>query len=416
MKKLIFALLIGILVIFTTSCGTGNMPGGLKISSKVDYGKDDYKKIVPSHNQLGMDLFSEVESDENGNTFISPTSLFMALSMIYNGAEGETKEEIAKVLQVGGMDVVELNKVNASLMSILNSDSNQIQLNVANSIWLNQNYHFQTNFAQNNRDYFNAKSQEIDINDSQSPKMINDWVKKTTNKKIVNIVNDPLNPDLVAILINAIYFKGDWTYEFDKKQTEKRKFFLDDGTKKDVSLMTLSEELAYMEDENFQAASLPYGDGEMSMKVFLPNEDSSLEEFEKMLTTENWGKWSSEFQEKRGTIKLPKFQMEYQVQLNETLKKLGMTTAFDQGANFSKMIKEDQPLRISNVKQKTFIDVNEEGTEAAAATSVGMEKTSAPIDGPFHMEVNRPFFFTITDDETSTILFMGSISNPQEGK
>lgn len=402
--------------LLVTGCGTGNKSLGLEISSEVDFGKDDYKKIIPFNNKLGLALLSEVEADGNGNTFISPMSLFMALSMIYNGADGGTKTEIAKVLQNVGMDVTELNKANASMLSKLHSNAKKVQLNVANSIWLNENYHFQTDFAQNNRDYLNAKLQEIDIADSQSPKMINDWVKKSTNDKIEKMVDAPLDPDLVAILINAIYFKGDWKYGFDKKQTEKRTFYLEDGTTKDVPLMTLNEKLAYMENEDFQAVSLPYGEGEMSMKVFLPRENSSLEKFKKMLTNDNWEKWNSEFYENKGIVRLPKFQLEYEVLLNEPLKRLGMTTAFSDGANFTKMVKESDPLMISKVKQKTFIDVFEEGTEAAGATSVEMTKSAAPVDGPFQMEMNRPFFFTITDDETGIVLFMGSISNPQQGK
>ncbi|MFJ5714588.1 serpin family protein [Neobacillus sp. NPDC093127] len=414
MKKLIAPFIFVSFFLLVTGCGTGNKSLGLEISSDVDFGKDDYNKIIPFNNKLGMALLSEVDADGNGNTFISPMSLFMALSMIYNGADGGTETEIAKVLQNEGMNVTELNKANASMLSKLNSNAKKVQLNVANSIWLNENYHFQTDFAQNNKDYFNAKLQEIDINDSQSPKMINDWVKKSTNDKIEKIVDTPLDPDLVAILINAIYFKGDW--KFDKKQTEKRTFYLDDGTTKDVPLMALNEKLAYMGNEDFQAVSLPYGDGEMSMKVFLPRENSSLEKFKKMLTNDNWEKWNSEFYENKGTVRLPKFQLEYEVELNEPLKRLGMTTAFSESANFTKMIKESDPLMISKVKQKTYIDVFEEGTEAAAVTSVEMTKGSAPVDGPFEMEVNRPFFFTITDDETGIVLFMGSISNPQQGK
>ena len=140
----------------------------------------------------------------------------MALSMVYNGADGVTKEEIAKVLQAEGIDVDELNQANASLMNLLHSSSEQVQLTVANSIWLNENYHFQTEFAQNNKDCYNAEIQEIDINDSGSPKMINNWVKEKTNGKIGEIVESPLDPDLVTVLINAIYFKGDWKYEFDE--------------------------------------------------------------------------------------------------------------------------------------------------------------------------------------------------------
>ncbi|HJV16951.1 MAG TPA: serpin family protein [Bacillales bacterium] len=412
MRKLIGTLIIVSSIIMATSCGTGNNQGNLRIASHVNFGKEDYKKIVSSNNQLGMELLPEVRENENGNVFISPMSLFMALSMVYNGADGVTKEEIAKVLHVDGIDKNELNKANASFMSMLNHDSKQIQLNLANSIWLNNKFHFQTDFAQNNRDYFNAKIQGIDITKSQSPKMINGWVKKSTNGKIDDIVDDPLDTDLVAILINAIYFKGDWKFEFAKEQTEKRPFYID-GKIKEIPLMTLNKKLAYLENDQFQAVSLPYGDGEMSMKVFLPKETSSLAAFKKMLTDDNWKKWSSEFHKKEGTIMLPRFQVEDGILLNEPLKHLGMKSAFYEGANFTKMIKEKDPLKISKVKQKTFIDVNEKGTEAAAATSVEITKTSASMNQTFHMEVNRPFFIAITEDETGMILFMGSITNPQ---
>ena len=416
MKKIRIPLIFISLLIFTASCGLENQKGEVGISSHVDFGKNDYKKISSSNNQLGFELLSDVEANADGNIFISPTSLFMALSMIYNGADGVTKEEMAQVLHVDGMNANDLNKANASLISMLYHDSKQIQLNIANSIWLNKNFHFQTDFAQNTRDYFNANIQEIDPSDSKSPKMINDWVKKSTNHKIKEIIDSPLDPDLVTILINAIYFKGSWKDEFDKKQTEKRTFHLEEGATKEVSLMKLNKKFLYLENELFQAISLPYSNGDMSMKVFLPKENLSLEEFKNSLTTENSQEWISQFHKEEGTILLPKFQMEYEVVLNETLKKLGMITAFEKEANFTKVIEENDPLRISLVKQKTFIDVNEEGTEAAAVTSIQMEKTSAPIDSPFYMEVNRPFFFTISDDSTNTILFMGAIVNPVEGK
>jgi serine protease inhibitor len=412
LKKTILPSIIVSFLLVATGCGIGNQQGSLEIASHVDFGKDDYKKIVSYNNQLGLELLSKVESNGDGNSFLSPTSLFMALSMVYNGTDGITKEEIARVLHAEGIDVIELNKANASLMSKLHSNSKQIQLKVDNSIWLNEDYHFQTNFAEDNRDYFNAKIQEVDISDSQSTKMINDWVEKSTNNKITDMVESPLDPNLVALLLNAIYFKGKWTHEFDKKQTENRTFYMKDGSTKEVPLMMLNEKLAYWENENFQAVSLPYGEEEMSMKVFLPKENLSLDKFQTMLTLDNWEKWNSEFQEKEGKVMLPRFKLEYEFLLNDTLKELGMTTAFDTGANFSRMIEENEALSISRVKQKTFIEVNEEGTEAAAATSVEIVKKSASLDKPFHMEINRPFFIVITDNETGTILFLGSISNP----
>lgn len=416
MKKIIgySVFLLGFIVV-VSACGTTNE---LDISSDVDFGENDYEQIVSPNNELGFNLLREVEPDEDGNLFMSPMSLFMALSMVYNGAEGETKEEIAKVLQAEGVDEQALNQANASLMSLLHKHSEQVELNIANSIWLNDEFQFQDTFAANNRDYFNAEIEEMDVNDTKSSEKINKWVKDATNDKIEDIVEAPLDPNLVTILVNAIYFNGNWTYEFDKQQTENRAFHLADGTTKDVPLMSLKENLAYLENEDFQAIALPYGEDEsISMNIFLPKENTSLKDFQTQLTNENWESWKSEFQKTEGTILLPKFQLEYEAILNDTLSKLGMADAFnEENADFSTMIKSEDPLWISQVKQKTFIDVNEKGTEAAAATSVEMETTSAPIDEPFYMEVNRPFFIAITDDETDAILFMGLIANPLEGE
>ena len=410
-KNSIIPLLFASFLLVVTACGTGS-----KVLNDVMFEKDDYQKVVSANNELGFKLLGEVEGDENDNTFISPTSLLMALSMVYNGADGETKEEIAKTLQLEGIDVTDLNKANASLGSILKKDSDEIQVDIANSIWLNENFHFQDDFAQNNKDYFHAEITEIDLSDKDSAKQINDWVKASTSDKITEIVEAPLDDDLVTLLVNAIYFKGNWTNEFDKSHTEIRPFHLVDGTTKDVPLMTLYKELAYMENEKFQAVTLPYGDEEMNMKVFLPKENTSLTQFKESLTSENWAAWDEEFLSQEGTILLPKFQIEYETLLKETLGKLGMHAAFMEDADFTKMIKEDRPVFISEVKQKTFIDVNEEGTEAAAVTSIDMKTTSMPIETPFEMEVNRPFFIAITDNETDTILFMGSIGNPQQEK
>jgi len=409
---------LSLLVVFAViagGCGMEEISGTLDVSSDVDFGASDYQKVVTANNALGFKMLEEIEPDENGNSFISPLSLFMALSMVYNGADGVTKEEIAKALQAEGIDVNELNQANASLLTMLNKDSDQIHLSIANSIWLNENFHFQDDFSQNNQDYFNAEIQEIDIFDSKSPQMINDWVKKSTNEKITDIVDDPLDADLVAILINAIYFNGDWMFEFDKNLTKEGTFYIESDVTENVPLMSLGEELSYMEDDELQAVILPYGDGEMSMKVFLPKENSDLKALKQRLMNENWPALNQKFQEREGTIILPKFELEYEINLIEMLKSLGMSTAFDsETADFSKMIKEGDPIWISQVTQKTYIDVHEEGTEAAGVTSIEMVTESAlvNVEEPFYMEVNRPFFFMITDDETDAILFMGSISNP----
>lgn len=404
------------MLVFMTACGTSNPskktpalgPDG------VEYGEDDYQKIVSGNNELGFKLMAELETDENENLFISPASLLMALSMVYNGADGATQEEIARAVQLEGIDVEALNKANVSLTSKLQRADDRIQLEMANSIWLSDRFHFQDDFAQRNKDYFNAEIEEVNVADRKAPKRINDWVKSSTNDLIEEVLDEDelLDSDLVALLVNAIYFKGEWKYAFDEQNTEKRSFHLADGSEKSVQLMTLSEELAYMENDDMQAVKLPYGEGEMSMTVILPKEANGLAPFKKTMTAEKWRAWNKNFHPKAGMVRFPKFQVGYEVVLNDTLKAFGMESAFGEGADFSKMIQESDPIWISKVQQNTYIDVNEEGTESAAVTSVEIVTESAPADPPFHMEVNRPFFIAITDEETDTILFMGTIMDP----
>ena len=409
---------IALLMILLVGCGTtvqDGSSGSLEISDDVEYGKMDYQKIVAPSNELGWQLLPVIEPNDEGNRFISSASLFMAVSMLYNGAEGVTKEEMAHVLGTPAIEADELNRANASLMNQLYSDTEAIQLNIANSIWLNEEYQFQEEFAENNRDYFNAEIEEIDIADSGSAKKINDWVKESTNGKIEEITEDPLNPNLVAMLLNAVYFKGDWQYPFEEDDTKERDFHLADGSVKPLPLMELGETLPYLETADFQAVALPYGEGEMSMKVFLPKENSTLAQFEASLTSDNWSEWNAAFGERYGKVHLPKFQLDYEVGLNEPLKKLGMKAAFREDAEFTKMVEGDGALNIDTVIQKTYLNVDEEGTEAAAVTKIEVESSGSPEE-PFEMQVDRPFFLTIEDTESGLVLFMGAIAEPMNSK
>lgn len=384
------------------------------ISNKVDFGLKDYKKVVQSNNQLAFELLTKLDSNHNGNIFISPTSLFMALSLVHNGATDITKDEIEKVLYVTGIEKLVLNKSNASWMNILDRDMEKVQLHIANSIWVNDRYHVQEEFSKLSKDYFNAHIEEINVSSNEAVEQINDWIQKSTNNKINEMINYPLSRDLVMLLVNAIHFDGKWKYEFERKRTKDSPFYVDNETITEVPLMNLNEKkLAYLENEHFQAVSIPYGDEEMSMQVFLPRKENGLEGLLEVLTYENWKKWSSDFRKKEGTVFLPRFELEYEVTLNETLKNLGMKSAFGSEASFKSLVKENDPIWVSEVKQKTFIDVNEEGTEAAATTKVEVVTESANFDGPFQMRIDRPFIFMITDDKSETILFIGSITNPQ---
>src|SRR5699024_10466502 len=389
-----------IMALILTGCGSDDSDE--VIPSHVDYNEDDFNQIVEPNNKLAFNLLTQVEPDDKQNLFISPTSLFMALSMVYNGADGETKAEIAEALKATGIEVENLNKANASLISKLHNHS-AIDLDIANSIWVNDEFSLNKDFQQNTQDHFNAEVEEINITDSDSPKRINQWVEEATNNKITDIVDSPLDENLVAVLINAIYFNGDWKYEFDRALTETRPFHFNQDGRKNIPFMTLEKELKFMQNEQVQAIELPYNDEEMSMHIFLPKENYSLEELKEDLTYDKWEEWQSEFDETEGVLRLPKFKLDYEVILNKVLVDLGMNTAFDEEhANFSKMVQDEDLLWIDKVKQKSYIKVNEEGTEAAAATSVEMKTVSANLDA-FQMVVDRPFFLTITDNETGVI-------------
>lgn len=418
MKKLTQSFIVMGLLTGVAGCGMGQDEAetdkagsaSLKIAEHVEYGEMDYELIVDANNVLGMKMLKDLSAREDGNLFVSPTSLYMALAMVYNGADGITKDEIAKVLEAEGLAPEEMNKANASLIAKLRSNSDDIEMNIANSIWAKDSYQYLDSFRESSQDYFNA---EVETMSPASAEAINDWVKEETNGRINKMVESPLPGDLAAILLNAIYFNGAWHHPFSEELTEEQPFYLSNGSAIEVPLMTLEEEFAYMENDKFQAVTLLYGEGEMSMQVFLPTENSSLNEFKSSMNEETWSEWTAKFEWKDGKVSLPKFELEYEVNLNETLQDLGMETAFS-SVDLSRMFEASNNLFISEVKQKSFVSVSEEGTEAAAVTSVAVGETSAPPEEetPFEFIVNRPFFFTITDEETGVILFMGSIENP----
>ena len=369
-------------------------------------------KLVDANTKFGFKLFQEVlKQDSNKNVFISPTSIAIALSMTYNGASGKTQQVMANALQFQGMSLQDINQANEVLKSTLEKADPDIQLSIANSLWARQGIPFKPEFMQKNQQFYGAKVTELDFAKPDAPNAINNWVKENTRGKIDQIVNQ-LKPDDVLFLINAIYFKGKWTKQFDKSQTDERPFYLSNGSQKQHPMMSQSGRYRYYENEAFQAVSLPYGKGNMSLYVFLPKKNTNLDSFQQQLSLQNWQQWMNQFQMRQGSIQLPRFKFDYNIQLNNALKALGMEEAFSDGANFSNMTSAS--VAIDEVKHKTFVEVNEEGTEAAAVTSVGITMTSAPMpESPFQMVVDRPFFCAIRDNQTGTVLFMGSIREPQ---
>ncbi len=369
-------------------------------------------KLVDANTKFGFKLFSEIlKQDSKQNVFVSPTSVAIALSMAYNGASGETQQAMAKALELQGMSLQDINQANETLKASLENADPAIQLSIANSLWAKQGITFKPDFIQTNKQFYSAKVTELDFAKPDASSIINNWVKENTRGKINQIVGQ-LQPSDVLFLINAIYFKGNWTKQFDKSQTTEKPFYLSDGTQKKHPMMSQSGKYRYYENETFQAVTLPYGKGRLSLYVFLPRKNTNLDTFQQQLTLENWQQWINQFGMRQGSIQLPRFKFDYDIQLNSALKALGMESAFSAGANFSNMTSAS--VAIDEVKHKTFVEVNEEGTEAAAATSVGMVLTSVRVpQEPFQMIVDRPFFCAIRDNQSGTVLFMGSIKEPK---
>ncbi|MGH8000336.1 MAG: serpin family protein [Brasilonema sp.] len=370
-------------------------------------------KLIAANTKFGFKLFSEVlKKDNNKNIFVSPSSVAIALAMTYNGASGSTKEAIAKALEFKELNLQQINSSNAALKKLLENPDPKVQLTIANSLWANKEASFNPDFLQRNRDFYAARVTNLNFTDTGAPSIINEWVNEKTRGKISKIV-EKIEPSQVLFLINAIYFKGSWTKEFDKQQTAEYPFYLSSGQQKQHPMMSQSGDYKYYENQQFQAVSLPYGkDGSISFYVFLPKQNSSLVSFYQNLKAENWENWMTQFSKREGFIRLPRFKMDYDITLNSALSALGMGEAFSNKANFSAMGKD---LKMSEVKHKTFVEVNEEGTEAAAATSVEIMPLSAQSSPPkpFRMIVDRPFFCAIRDNQTGSILFMGSIVEPQ---
>ena len=330
--------------------------------------------------------------------------------MTYNGAGGETARAIAETLRLGHMDLGEVNRAVAALLSALDDLNPQVEVKIANSLWARQGIDFREDFLERNRVHLGAEVFALDFNSPSAKDAINAWVGRSTNKGKINSIVDRIDPADILFLINAIYFKGRWEEPFPERNTRERDFHLLDGSKRQHPMMSLTGEFRYFEDKTFQAVKLPYTKNRVGMYVLLPVANYSLDEFIGTLTADNWETWLSRFGRAEGPVVLPRFKLEYESTLNDVLISLGMGAAFSASqADFSAM--GPTGLSIDEVRHKAVVEVNEVGTEAAAATSVRVEVAEFPR---FVFIADRPFFFAIRDDETGAILFMGALYEPME--
>ena len=364
------------------------------------------KKMVSSSNAFGFKIFREIaKTDIDSNIFISPLSISFALGMAYNGAEGATQQAMHEVLEYGDMSLPEINQTYQSLISLLTTLDPLVEFDIANSAWPRLGFQVQESFMEVLKEYFQAEIQELDFSDPQAVAIINNWVKTNTQGKIEEIIKR-IPPAVVLYLINALYFKGDWTYQFDPENTIESDFTCYNDSIITCDMMRQTINADYLTTESFQALDLPYGEGNFSMIIILPNQGTQLEDIVVQMTPENWTLWTKNFSEQEVTVRMPKFELSYGIELKEVLTALGMGIAFAPGADFCKI---NCGIYISRVIHKTFIQVDEEGTEAAAVTAVEFLKGSA--EG-IYMILNRPFIYVIWDHVTDNLLFMGILAHP----
>jgi len=362
-------------------------------------------KLVTGSNAFAFDLLRQINTDQRANNvFVSPLSASMALGMTANGAAGTTYDAMRNTLRLGDASRQEVNEGYKSLIALLRGLDKSTDFRIANSIWYDASFPFNDVFLADSKSFFDAEVKGLDFRNPSSLATINSWVNQSTAGKIPAIL-DGIDPSEVMFLINAIYFKGSWQQQFDKSQTADAPFLALDKTSSTVPLMHQSATLRIAHTPSYAAVDLLYGNSAFTMTVVLPNPNVDINTLAESLTEESWKSLEESFTEEKSDLYLPRFQLTWTRELNPDLTALGMGVAFREGADFTPMSPRGRELVITRVIQKTFVDVNEEGTEAAAATSVGIGLTSLPPS----IRVDRPFLFVIRERFSGTILFMGKI-------
>ncbi|MGI6358548.1 MAG: serpin family protein [Bacillota bacterium] len=399
MRKVLFVLLTLTLL---SGCTQATLPPNMSLLSELA----EQGAGVGLYQQFGFDLYHQLNSGSLENLLISPTSIALAVSMTLNGADGGTRQQMLEALGLGDCDLQQLNEANQLLIRRL--QDSDVTLSIANSLWMRQGIEFNQDFVQSNQTYYDAAAHNLDFSSDAAVETINNWVKEQTNDLIDGIIEGPIHPLTLMFLINAIYFQGDWGMPFDPDRTKEGLFHTPQGTV-NVPFMRQTDKFDYLYQDGLQALRLPYADEELAMYLFLPED---WEAFQQQLTAEQWQGWLGDFRSERVQLELPKFEFAYEEQLNDALQALGMTLPFAAGqADFHLIADIEQDIYISEVKHKSFIAVDEVGTEAAAVTSVEMVATGMPVE-PIQLKFDRPFFFVIHDRMTDTALFMGQVMDP----
>lgn len=371
-------------------------------------------KIIAADNQFGFEIFQKVNVSlgEPKNAMISPMSISLALAMVYNGTEGETKKQMEDMLHKSGLTPDDINQSYKELVTALTSHDPKVELAISNAIFYRNSFSVKNDFITTNQNYYQAEVAGLDFTKTtETLNKVNGWVSTKTKGKIDKII-EKVNPEDIMYLLNAIYFNGEWKYRFDPKGTTDMPFTKEDKQVVQVPTMTIENPYNYYSHQNFQMLEMPYGSGKYSMLIFLPASGKNTNHIISSLTAENVNDWLSKMTEQKKKVYMPKFEFKFDDSLVDELQALGMTDAFnDAKANLSG-ISDAAKLLISEVMHKSYIKVDERGTEAAAVTGITVGVTSIGPDNSFR--VDHPFVFAIREKDTKAILFIGKVMNPNQ--
>jgi serpin B len=408
----------GLLSIFVATTMIAAAPGNTAAAASTSI------DVAAADNALGFHLLNAVQKTvPRRNVVLSPVSAALNLSLVLNGATGQTRQQMLTVLSLGATDIGAINTANAQLIKVIRTPVKSVTLSVADSLWVDKRRAtLRPDYVTQTREWYDAEVANLDFSDPGVSTRINQWASRETQGKIPKVI-DHLDPADLLLLLNAVYFKGEWTHKFDRAQTRERDFTLADSTTRQVPRMAQSGRFDYFETPNLQAIRLPFGAGDLVMEVLLPAKSSSLSALEADLTPEHWTGWRTQYAARPGKIELPRFELKGRYRLNEPLQALGMTRAFRRGGPdaaeltdmFSSVSDQARPegFFISSVIQSTYWKVDEEGSEAAAVTTTGIRTAAvARPEQPFELIVDRPFFCAIEDRRSGALLFVGAIYDP----
>ncbi|MGQ9902170.1 MAG: serpin family protein [Fimbriimonadales bacterium] len=369
-----------------------------------------------ANTQFALKMLQQLDDPNAGeNLCFSPLSLALALSMTLNGADGETYDAIAKTLGYSEQTLETLNTQARALNRLLDPADKSITVHMANGLWVQRGFSLKPDFLRALLTHYDARTETVDfLKPEAAANTINAWVKEQTEGLIEKLFQaSDFDAQTRLALVNTLYFEGQWQHPFPKDATQEAPFHLEDGTTRTVPMMRLSERLPYLKGDGFEAVGLPYTEDSYRFYLFLPEKRRTVADLRAQLTPENWAKWLTEFRTVQGSLQMPRFKIEAKYDLKPPLSALGMGIAFDPDrADFSRIAEvAPERLYIQKAIQKAVVEVDEEGTKAAAATGMTFGVTSLPVD-QFHIVVDRPFLFAIVHQPTGTVLFWGIVRTP----